>query len=181
MEKAQALRRVLHLQKHGTRPHLPLSVPKYPTEDPDYRIITIRTAALPTTTSSSATKVWGRLVRVASFLPFHTTYWLNGHPSSRGNSSVDGFAFHKNDNAFLAWTMGRPTGRGRPSEPRGSRKRLDYWTLIVGPKFSKKERGQISLRYYSMTRSSTAGTSSSNAISPFTKSSSAVARSASGD
>jgi hypothetical protein len=26
------------------------------------------------------------------------------------------------------------------------RKRLDYWTLVLGPKFSKKERAAINLR-----------------------------------
>ncbi|HTT41310.1 MAG TPA: hypothetical protein VMH32_26940, partial [Burkholderiales bacterium] len=31
------------------------------------------------------------------------------------------------------------------------RKQLDYWTLILGPKFSKKERGQMNLsRFYAI-------------------------------
>ena len=31
------------------------------------------------------------------------------------------------------------------------RKQLDYWSLILGPKFSKKERGQMNLsRFYSI-------------------------------
>ena len=35
--------------------------------------------------------------------------------------------------------------------PKLIRTRLDYWTLIVGPKFSKKERQAINLgRYYSL-------------------------------
>ena len=30
------------------------------------------------------------------------------------------------------------------------RKQLDYWTLVLGPKFSKKERGKMSFsRFYS--------------------------------
>lgn len=33
------------------------------------------------------------------------------------------------------------------------RKQLDYWTLILGPKFSKKERGQMNLsRFYAITQ-----------------------------
>jgi hypothetical protein len=35
--------------------------------------------------------------------------------------------------------------------PQIIRKQLDYWTLILGPKFSKKERSQMSLsRFYSI-------------------------------
>jgi hypothetical protein len=31
------------------------------------------------------------------------------------------------------------------------RKRLDYWTFLLGPKFSKKERSQINLsRFYAL-------------------------------
>jgi len=31
------------------------------------------------------------------------------------------------------------------------RKQLDYWTLILGPKFSKKERGHMNLsRFYAI-------------------------------
>jgi hypothetical protein len=37
--------------------------------------------------------------------------------------------------------------------PQIIRKQLDYWTLILGPKFSKKERSQMSLsRFYSITQ-----------------------------
>ena len=50
-------------------------------------------------------------------------------------------------------------GGQRPSTPSGRRRphaklirtRLDYWTLIVGPKFSKRDRQAINLsRYYSL-------------------------------
>jgi hypothetical protein len=35
--------------------------------------------------------------------------------------------------------------------PQIIRKQLDYWTLILGPKFSKKERSQMGLsRFYSI-------------------------------
>src|SRR5437660_8765648 len=42
------------------------------------------------------------IVRVASFFPFHATYWLNGHSFIERELKRAGIGFHKNDNAFLA-------------------------------------------------------------------------------
>ena len=42
------------------------------------------------------------IVRVASFFPFHATYWLNGHSFPERELTKAGVGFHKNDNAFLA-------------------------------------------------------------------------------
>ena len=42
------------------------------------------------------------VVRVASFFPFHATYWLNGHSFIERELVRAGIGFHKNDNAFLA-------------------------------------------------------------------------------
>ena len=61
------------------------------------------------------------------------------------------------------------------------RKRLDYWTFILGPKFSAKERKQVKLsRIYAITQVKTATTSYSNATFQFTSCSSEAANSASG-
>jgi hypothetical protein len=60
--------------------------------------------------------------------------------------------FRKNDNAFLAVddAAALQAAADRLS-PQIIRRQLDYWTLIVGPKFSKKERSQMSLsRFYSV-------------------------------
>jgi hypothetical protein len=66
--------------------------------------------------------------------------------------------------------------------PQIIRKQLDYWTLILGPKFSKKERSQMSLsRFYSITQVEYAGTSFSSVTSRFTKSSNGAAKSGCGD
>jgi hypothetical protein len=40
--------------------------------------------------------------RVASFFPFHTTYWLNGHSFIERELKRAGIGFHENRNAFLA-------------------------------------------------------------------------------
>jgi hypothetical protein len=62
--------------------------------------------------------------------------------------------FRKNDNAFLAVddVTALQAAADRLS-PEIIRKQLDYWTLILGPKFSKKERSQMSLsRFYSISQ-----------------------------
>jgi len=58
----------------------------------------------------------------------------------------------KDDNAFLAVddVTALQAAADRLS-PTIIRKQLDYWTLILGPKFSKKERGQMNLsRFYAI-------------------------------
>jgi len=92
------------------------------------------------------------IIRVASFFPFHATYWLNGHSFIEQELNRAQVPFRKNDNAFLA--VEDPAALQAAADrlsPAIIRKQLDYWTLIVGPKFSKKERGLISLsRFYSI-------------------------------
>jgi hypothetical protein len=39
---------------------------------------------------------------VASFFPFHATYWLNGHSFIERELKRAGIGFHENGNAFLA-------------------------------------------------------------------------------
>ena len=60
--------------------------------------------------------------------------------------------FCKNDNAFLAVDdVAALQNAADRLSPQIIRKQLDYWTLILGPKFSKKERSQMSLsRFYSI-------------------------------
>jgi hypothetical protein len=63
---------------------------------------------------------------VASFLPFQTRYWINGHHFIAGELQRQGVRFRKDDNA-------------------------DSWTWVLGPKFSKKDRAAINLRrHYSL-------------------------------
>jgi hypothetical protein len=62
--------------------------------------------------------------------------------------------FRKDDNAFLAVDdVAALQAAADRLSPQIIRKQLDYRTLILGPKFSKKERGQMSLsRFYSITQ-----------------------------
>jgi len=63
-----------------------ISVPKYPTSDPNYRILAHQRSRFTHYYFYIRDEVLGPIVlRVASFFPFHATYWLNGHPSSSRN------------------------------------------------------------------------------------------------
>jgi hypothetical protein len=84
---------------------------------------------------------------VGSFLPFQTTYYLNGRHFMAGELQRQRVRFRKNDNAFLGTAdhTALQAAADRLS-PEIIRKRLDYWTLVLGPKFSKKDRTAIHLR-----------------------------------
>ena len=130
-----------------------ISLPKFATQDPNHRILAGQRSRFTHYYFYIRDEVLGPIiVRVASFFPFHTTYWLNGHSFMERELTKTGIGFHKNDNAFLAVddVAALQTAADRLSPPI-IRKQLDYWTLILGPKFSKKERGQMNLsRFYAI-------------------------------
>jgi len=132
---------------------LRISVPKFPTKDPNHRILAHQRSRFTHFYFYVRDEVLGPIIiRVASFFPFHATYWLNGHSFIEQELNRAQVPFRKNDNAFLA--VEDPAALQAAADrlsPAIIRKQLDYWTLIVGPKFSKKERGLISLsRFYSI-------------------------------
>jgi hypothetical protein len=132
-----------------------ITVPKYPTQDPNYRILAHQTSRFTHFYFYVLDPVLGPIViRVASFFPFHATYWLNGHSFIEQELKRDNVGFQKNDNAFLAVDdVAALQAAADRLSPQIIRKQLDYWTLILGPKFSNKERAQISLsRFYSITQ-----------------------------
>jgi hypothetical protein len=130
-----------------------ITVPKYPTQDPNHRILAHQRSRFTHYYFYIRDQVLGPIiVRVASFFPFQATYWLNGHSFIERELLRAGIGFYKNDNAFLAVDdrAALQAAADRLS-PALIRKQLDYWTLILGPKFSKKERGQINLsRFYAI-------------------------------
>ena len=132
-----------------------ISMPKYPTNDPNYRILAHQTSRFTHYYFYVRDEVLGPIVmRVASFFPFHATYWLNGHSFMEQELTRKQIGFRKNDNAFLAVdNVSELQAAADRLSPQVIRKQLDYWTLIPGPKFSKKERSQLSLsRFYSITQ-----------------------------
>jgi hypothetical protein len=128
-----------------------ISVPKYPTQDPNHRILSHQTSRFTHYYFYVCDQVLGPIiVGVASFFPFHATYWLNGHSFMEQELNRKQIGFRKNDNAFLAVAdVSELQAAADRLSPEIIRKQLDYWTLILGPKFSKKERGEMSLsRFY---------------------------------
>ena len=132
-----------------------ISMPKFPTQDPNYRILAHRRSRFTHYYFYIRDAVLGPIIlRVASFFPFHATYWLNGHSFIERELTKAGIGFHKNDNAFLAVDdVAALQAAADRLSPAIIRQQLDYWTLILGPKFSKKERGQMNLsRFYAITQ-----------------------------
>jgi hypothetical protein len=131
------------------------SIPKYPTADPHYRILSKQRSRFTHYYFYILDEVLGPMVlRVASFLPFQTTYYLNGHSYIGKELDKLGVQFHKSDNAFLS--VSNPKALQKVSDslsPQLIRNRLEYWTLILGPKFSKRERKAMNLkRFYAISQ-----------------------------
>ena len=80
-----------------------ISVPKFPSSDPDYRILAHQRSRFTHYYFYIRDQVLGPIVmRLASFFPFHATYWLNGHSFIEQELKRKQVGFQKNDNAFLA-------------------------------------------------------------------------------
>ena len=131
------------------------SPPKYPTDDPNYRILTPQRSRFTHYYFYIRDEILGPMImRVGSFFPFQATYWLNGHSFMEQELNRLKISFRKNDNAFL--------DVDHPKELQGAadrlsaeiiRNRLEYWTLILGPKFSRRERRSMNLsRSYFLTQ-----------------------------
>src|SRR5215471_13236562 len=77
-------------------------------------------------------------MRVATFFPFQTTYYLNGHSFIEQKLNRANITFRKNDNAFLGVeNVEALQAAADKLSPAIIRERLDYWTFILGPKFSE--------------------------------------------
>jgi hypothetical protein len=129
------------------------SMPKFPTQDPNHRILRAQRSRFTHYYFYLRDETLGPMVmRVASFFPFQATYYLNGHSFIEQELNRDKIGFRKNDNAFLAVndTVALQRAADRlTGEVIGER--LDYWTLLLGPKFSKRERTAINLhRFYAV-------------------------------
>src|SRR5437762_1923998 len=130
-----------------------ISVPKFPTQDPNHRILAHQRSRFTHYYFYIRDAVLGPIiVRVASFFPFHATYWLNGHSFIEQELKRKQIGFHKNDNAFLAVdNVAELQAAADRLSAEIIGKQLDYWTFLLGPKFSKKERSQMNRsRFYAI-------------------------------
>lgn len=131
------------------------AVPKFATEDPDYRILSKKRSRFTHYYFYIHDQMIGpMMIRVASFLPFQSTYYLNGHNFMEKELQHMGVSFRKKDNAFLS--VSDPQALQASADRLTAEliaKRLDYWTMIVGPKFSIRERNAIYLnRFYAVSQ-----------------------------
>jgi hypothetical protein len=129
------------------------TMPKYPTADPDYRILSRQRSRYAHYYFYVRDPVLGPIALcVGSFLPFSITYYLNGHHFIEQQLRHAGMHFRKDDNAFL-W-VADPKALQAAADALSAkviRTRLEYWTLVVGPKFANKDRQAINLgRHYSL-------------------------------
>jgi hypothetical protein len=130
-------------------------VPKFPTQDPNHRILARHKSRFTHYYFYIRDEVLGPMaMRVGSFFPFQATYYLNGHHFIEQELKRKKIGFRKNDNAFLAVEdAAKLQAAADRLSPEIIRQRLDYWTLIVGPKFSQRERQKIHLgRFYALSQ-----------------------------
>ena len=153
------LRRMEHSNAYGVYfifrsmeqgPSFRSSRPKYPTDDPNYCILAAQRSRFTHYYFYIRDEVMGPMVfRVGSFFPFQATYWINGHSFMEQELKRLNIAFRKDDNAFLA--VDDPEALQAAADRLSAdiiRNRLEYWTLVLGPKFSRGEREAMDLRRY---------------------------------
>jgi len=128
-------------------------MPQFPTEDPNYRIIRRVPSRFLHYYFYIRDPVIGPLAMcVGTYLPFQTTYYLNGHNFMEIELLRQGVAFRKDDNAFLATADPKALQAAADKLSAATiEKRLNYWSWLLGPKFSEKDRKAVNLdRKYSI-------------------------------
>ena len=87
-------------------------------------------------------------LRVATYLPFTVTCYLNGHHFVSERLREAGVALYQQDDAILS--VAEPTALQAAADaltPAVLQARCDYWAAKVAPRFSPAERAAIDLRY----------------------------------
>jgi hypothetical protein len=128
------------------------AVPRFPVDDPNYRILSRQRSRYTHYYFYIRDEVLGPIALcVGSFLPFSITYYLNGHSFIQRELERAGVPFRKDDNAFLGADPKTLQAAADRLSPQIIRQQLDHWTWVVGPKFSQKDRAALNLtRHYSL-------------------------------
>jgi hypothetical protein len=87
-------------------------------------------------------------LRLATYLPFNVTCYLNGHSFLAQELTRQGVSFRKEDNAFLG--VADPEllrSLADQLTPARLRQRCDYWTRQLAPSFAPCERDAMDLSY----------------------------------
>ena len=128
MEKRNAYGVYFIFKSMEQGPTFRISLPKYPAKDPHYRIVAHQRSRFTHYYFYVRDEALGPMVvRVASFFPFQTTYYLNGHSFIEQELKRAGIGFRKEDNAFLA--VADPAALQAAADrlsPDVIRRRLDY-------------------------------------------------------
>ena len=116
--------------------------PRFASADPNYQLVRKTRSLYTHYYFYIVDAVAGPMVlRVGSFLPFSVTAYLNGHNFIERALSGQGIKFVKDDNRFIS--VAEPAKLQAAADRLDGQtlqQRIDYWTLIVAPKFSAKER-----------------------------------------
>jgi hypothetical protein len=116
--------------------------PKYATKDPNFQFLRKQKSRYTHYYFYILDEIAGPMVlRVGSFLPFQVTAYLNGHNFIERQLRRQRIPFTKEDNRFVS--VGDPKALQRAADQLSGKilqARIDYWALIVGPKFSARER-----------------------------------------
>ena len=116
--------------------------PKYAAQDPNYQILKKIRSRYTHYYFYIIDEVVGPMsLRVASFLPFTVTAYLNGHNYIARALERQGIKYVKDDNRFVSTAdPDKLQGAANDLSAEIIQERIDYWALIVSPKFSPKER-----------------------------------------
>ncbi|MBV8229126.1 MAG: hypothetical protein JO329_03990 [Planctomycetaceae bacterium] len=133
MEKRNAYGVYFIFKSMEQGPTFRISLPKYKAKDPHYRIVARQRSRFTHYYFYVRDEALGPMVvRVASFLPFQTTYYLNGHSFIEQELKRAGIGFRKHDNAFLAVAdVAALQAAADRLSPEIIRRRLDCWTLMA--------------------------------------------------
>ena len=116
--------------------------PKFASADPNYQIVRKQRSLYRHYDFYMVDAVAGPMVlRVGSFLPFSVTAYLNGHNFIERQLAAQAVQFVKEDNRFVSVAdPSRLQAAADRLDAQTLQQRIDYWTLIVAPKFSAQER-----------------------------------------
>jgi len=116
--------------------------PKFPSADPNYQIVRKQRSQYTHFYFYIVDPVAGPMVlRVGSFLPFSVTAYLNGHNFIERRLARQGVKFVKEDNRFVSVAdPAKLQAAADRLDAKTLQQRIDYWTFLVAPKFSPKER-----------------------------------------
>ncbi len=116
--------------------------PKFASADPNYQIVRKQRSRYTHYYFYIVDAVVGPMVlRVASFLPFAVTAYLNGHNYLERELTRQGVSFVKDDNRFVSVAdPAKLQAAADQLDGKTLQQRIDYWALIVAPKFSARER-----------------------------------------